>query len=379
MSIYKSNFDYSLGNLEHSFGKKQIGKGGLGYKPSKVIIGGMAFRNIDNPSEIDDENIERLKSQGISNYDQLLESVIDSNKISNDDKVKFYVEQLSDLSILEEKNNEQSKDRELKKNIERYKLEIQKILDSNLEEEYLSFLEKNPEIEPEENEFYNRNEQEANEAIKPKTKDSIEKKNEERGNIFEDDAYTYDDENKILRNLDKDMTEAYNTKDLDPYTDHFLNYIIKILNIDKPIDQLDNDDYKSIVENFLQYIPIDIVKDKTLWELKSFRDNIKSNNSLGSQTMGLTKLNKSPVFNPSTKVKYGDIKFIYNKDDGKWKVENLYFVNDKIMFPIFKNSNFNYYWMFNNKDYIGYYNPLINKNFNPQEIINKNKKKENKN
>ena len=66
--------------------------------------------------------------------------------------------------------------------------------------------------------------------VKPKTKDAIEKKNEERGNIFEEDVYTYDDENNILRNLDKDKTNAYNTKDLEPYSDHFLNYIIKILN-----------------------------------------------------------------------------------------------------------------------------------------------------
>jgi len=34
MSIYKSKFDYRLGNLEHSYGK-----GGLGYKPKPYIIG----------------------------------------------------------------------------------------------------------------------------------------------------------------------------------------------------------------------------------------------------------------------------------------------------------------------------------------------------
>jgi len=63
MSIYKSKFDYRLGNLEHSYGK-----GGLGYKPKPYIIG-KAIKK-ENLTGEEEENIKKGNEEKINTMDE---------------------------------------------------------------------------------------------------------------------------------------------------------------------------------------------------------------------------------------------------------------------------------------------------------------------
>ena len=83
-----------------------------------------------------------------------------------------------------------------------------------------------------------------------------------------------------------------------------------------------------------------------------------------SQIYDKVEKGKKPSFKPF------DVVFKYNNvGNNDWRVENLYAidVNDetKRPIPLLKNNNFKYYWLFGNPDVIGYYNPLLNKNFEP--------------
>lgn len=76
MSIYKTPFDYRLGNLEYC-----IGKGGLGYKPKHYIIGGATEKSDLTEDEVEEikkkneEKIKRLKDETLERELKSLESL----------------------------------------------------------------------------------------------------------------------------------------------------------------------------------------------------------------------------------------------------------------------------------------------------------------
>ena len=191
--------------------------------------------------------------------------------------------------------------------------------------------------------------------------------------------------------IDNDKTNLYNTKDLDAFSDEFKNAMVEIATGDKNIKFSDlknmsieeqNKIMETIKNNFLQYIPIDLIKGNTIYEVKSFKTGI---NKEGYQKMGKTKLEGfgRMVKGNSTKYEFdftddmGKIKNItfsykggnepkikYNKKGEIIKeVDNYKF--DFTDIPILKNNSlgYKYYWLMSNKDITGYINPLQEKNF----------------
>jgi len=102
MSIYKSNFDYSLGNLEHSFGKKQIGKGGLGYKPSNVVIGG-GFN--EDYTEYEPELEIDYSTKSEKELKDIIDEIEKGLSLKRHD-IKYEIEAKADISILNDVINE---------------------------------------------------------------------------------------------------------------------------------------------------------------------------------------------------------------------------------------------------------------------------------
>jgi len=375
MIDYIDNDYYYLGNLINI-----IGKGGLGYKP-RIIKGGMAYTNPDKPSELYDEHIlkfkndERYKDLKIDTLNEYLEAVINSTEITDEKKIEELNKQLSDLEMLKEinKSKGKNKDKELERNINTSLSIINTYFksDDNKEIEALE----NEYKQPENNDFYKRNQEEA------KKKDYINNIDIERGNIFEGDITDYEDDTRILYNIDKDKSTAYNSKELEPYTNEFLKFSLERLGIKKDLKDLTEHDKIKLSRQILTYIPLDIIKDKTLWELKSYNTEISGNYDIynkkkkitqdiqkskmwASQIYDKVEKGKKPSFKPF------DVVFKYNNvGNNDWRVENLYAidVNDetKRPIPLLKNNNFKYYWLFGNPDVIGYYNPLLNKNFEP--------------
>jgi len=340
---------------------------------NRLMIGGMAYPDADNPNEMFDEHILSIKEKypdlNIKTLDEYLEAVIQSELINEDRKISELNKQLSDLEFEKEINDAKGKNKnyELDKNIDKSLNIINKYFEKD-EKREIKALEK-PYYQPETNEFYDRNEKEAENEYPSKTKIGIKEKNTERGDIFENDAIVYDDETQLLYNIDKDKTIPYDTKELEPYTKEFLEYSLKKIGIDKNLNDITEDDMDNLRDKVLKYIPIDVVKDNTLWELKSFGEKIKNYGKYGLQSLSTTKMDTSPIFKNKNEP-YFNVSFKYNKVGDEWRVKNIFTDNG---IPLFKNNNFKYYWMFNNPDGIGYYNPLTNKNFEPIEE-KKNKK-----
>ena len=132
-----------------------------------------------------------------------------------------------------------------------------------------------------------------------------------------------------------------------------------------------------IMEDFLQYVPIDLIKGSTIYEVKSFNNPI---NQKGSQNIGISKL-----FGFTNKSENGDlIKYSFGLTDDERKVENILFTyksgksseikedeegnlyEDEIYkfilkdIPILKNKpdGYKYIWLLSNKDITGYTDPL---------------------
>jgi hypothetical protein len=345
------------------------GRGGLGYKPLPYnMIGGMAYRNPDKPSELYDEHILRFKEEypelHIDTLNQYLDAVINSDKIDEERKINELNKQLSDLEFEKEQNDTKGKykDKELEKNINE-SLEIINNYFQQDENRELKALE-NSYFQPKTNEFYERNDEEAEKENPSKTIIGKTDKDTERGDKFEKDAFVYEEDTHLLYNIDKDKSTAYNSKELEPYTDEFIKYCLKKIGINKDLKDLSDTDKDKLIDKILQFIPVDIVKDNTIWELKSYGKNLTNEYKFGKQSLSITKMDKSVVYNPKINKPYFNVIFKYNKGGDEWRVKNLY-TDEGI--PLLKNSNFKYYWMFNNPDGIGYYNPLKNKNFEPEK------------
>lgn len=374
------------------------GKGGLGYKPTPYnmiggMIGGMAKQNIDT-GRIDHELFEKY---GVDNMEDLIDHVMRSN-LTDKEKYNFLLKEGTDIMIDLKEKADITNNTELKKDVENNTDKIVNLLNDYKKSDYiktdeqkklLKLLKKNN-IDDNINNHFNTSFEEAKNI-----KDNFKDQNIERGNIVEDDIT----KNKLILDIiDDDNTPAYNTKDLHAYNMDFINALIKLERGDPnlvnilDVDKLPQPFKDNLYDKYLQYIPVDIVKGNTIWEIKSFTNKLLQKN--GSQDMSETKIkgfennfwtnvNKSLGDGFSIKsspYKY-DIK--YKNIDGNKKIDNIYFkINSPVSYygkrtkmsfnfdiPIFKQNlgGYNYHWLYDNKDKIGFINPLKKDNFEKLE------------
>jgi len=198
-----------------------------------------------------------------------------------------------------------------------------------------------------------------------------------RGDLTEDDLTDEYNEKKIEENiknkvkqikqpanltiLDGDYSSPKNTKDIKAYNPEFIEVLKNKFGLNN----------NQIVENVLKYIPIDVVKNNTIWEIKSFTDDKKALN-----TFGKTKLEgyKGNIYAPKkgdTKIIKYDFKYA---DDGK-KVKNITFKykdDDKTTksIDILKDNEkgYNYYWYMSNNTGTRYFSPLTNERYEKDEL-----------
>lgn len=365
------------------------GTGGLGYKPTFYnMIGGMAFQNI-NTGKLDHELFEKY---GVDNMNDLIDYVMDSN-LTDGEKYNFLLKEGTDIMIDLKKKAEISNNNELEKEVIDTTDKIVGLLNdfknkgyqkTDEQKELLKAIKKD-DINDEVNPHYDLSFSTAKQI-----KNTFKEQSEERGNIVEDDLT----KNKtILEIIDDDNSTSYNTKDLNAYNLDFINTLLKMTFGDPSIDNITSVEeippniVKLLYDKFLQFVPVDIVKDNTIWEIKSFNKSVLPNNT--SQKMSETKLkgfenkfwtnlNNSLGNGYSIKASPYSYEFKYKENGNEKKIDNIYFkfnapisyygksTGKKFSFdlPIFKTNpkGYDYYWLYDNKDKIGYINPLKKEN-----------------
>jgi hypothetical protein len=351
------------------------GTGGLGYKPSPPFMhglgyshdwmdgsgfhGGMVFKHI-NTGKLTEENLQKYNEQKeeTNEFGDFIPKVAKDKLSTTEEKFKYFNNQLGDLKRLE-RDDPINKDeyRGIRK-------EIKKILK---EPEYKGLVKKDYPVlkgsEGEESYLYNQHHKEAIKSEKDPSKVYYE-----RGNISEKDITDFDEETGILRNLDRDKYQAYDSKDIDAFNDNFIKAILAPLGktpyghkyIDKK--KLDKNDKDYLRKEYLSNFPIDVIKGDTIWELKSYKNKLGDS---GKQVLNKTKIIGTDKF---------PIKYMKD-NNGEIKIKNIYYKHPvtRELIPAFPDNTkgYNYYWMFNNKDKLGYTNPLHNKNFSVVKVLNK--------
>jgi hypothetical protein len=404
------------------------GYGGLGYIPKRRnrMIGGMATEHPDTRKYWH----ELYPEYGVDNMEDLITEFLKSGE-DDDHKVNFLLKEAGDFigdfkqrneeiinqllekskslnpsEYTEEEYNKAIEDEfndviEGIKNIQEHENErlkiahrlITEILKFNTQHEFTP--EQNKKFDliiegkfPYENNPLFKHEDERAVAINPEDE---KLSNLNRGVLTEED---WTNNPTMVEIIDNDKSTLYNTKNLSAYSDEFKNAMVKIAtgDLSKNFDDLKDmsESEKSNIMNyiektFLEFIPIDLVKGNTIYEVKSFSRPL---NQDGYQTLGKTKLQGYDANIKSSKNLKGVLKkneysyqFEFNPDGTKIKniifnfkgrqYSDPVFVNgervekllEKIKFeniPILKNNSndYKYYWLMSNKDITGYINPL---------------------
>jgi hypothetical protein len=185
----------------------------------------------------------------------------------------------------------------------------------------------------------------------------------ERGNISEEQIMKYDIDTGILEDYDGDKSRAFDSKNILAYDPEYIKFLsgnrfdnnwnYQNLPIDKRTKLRDH-----LRNEFLQYYPIDTIKNDTLWELKSYKSPTKNNKT---QDLQQTKIEGQNQY---------ELRYKQN-NKGEWVVDNIY---DKVIkkntLPERQNG-YKYFWGFNNVDGIAEANPLKSSNFIPIPITSK--------
>jgi hypothetical protein len=357
-------------------------KGGNVYmsKSKRKISGGMSFISPDT-EKLSHEEYEKYDVDNMSDY---IRKMIKDGNIAPDEKYNRLLKEFNDLIENEEvlnlfgktiyegdnKNTMKYILKGIEKMEEKYTpTEEQKKIKDELSEKEI--LKNNPHFD----DVYKR----SKELI---LNDEIEIPNNmskdtfipiQRGNISEDD---YTKNPFIFQAVDNDESETKNTKDYSAYNPEFIDTLVNNItsgkikslnNLSSKGEILKGEILKDIEETYLKYVPIDIIKGNTLWELKSYGENIipsvienkgKKIINNGQQHMEKSKL-----------IGYKDYKgnqlYSFDIDEGEEKVKNIYFHNDGKKIPILKNNHngYKYYWLYDNKDISGTINPLKKENY----------------
>lgn len=358
------------------------------YIKGKGICGGMVY---DLPHDkLSDENI-LLNSANIDlnttdigdlvhSYSYLAQQVggKDFNK-----RINWLVEKLNDINDIEktEKNkgiinlnfdeDEKGYMTDVKVNADRLaifdanRLAVDKVLSNYAKEgkfklggkEHSNIKSKVSEFEknyPEKNPFFEEYHKEAKEDLKT-GKYPTDTVDTRRGDISEEFSINNDSLTRQFRNIDTNDSPLYNSKDDTPYTEEFLD---KIAPDWVPTTSKELKQYNKEITKQLGFFPIDGIKIGTtdygtLWELKSYSAPLESKG--GKQKLSLSKIEGRAGY---------EIK--YQKNGKDFVIENVYY--EGIPTLPYKPLGYKYFWAFDNKDRIGYANPLTKKaGFRPIE------------
>jgi hypothetical protein len=198
-------------------------------------------------------------------------------------------------------------------------------------------------------------------------KEKNQKIAEEAGNVNEEYV---EKRRRFLSSIDGDKSTPHNSKSLLAYDVKFRKILDKIYN---ELSEDEKDEYKDekgrskyvfLRNKFLKYFPIDFIKNKTLWELKSHSDNkekyqpYSTNKIEGYYGIG------NPIYN-----------IVYTTKNGERRVENITFTY-KLPDGTFKTINtlphrktgYNYLTSFNTEFGNTYYNALGDEDFEKTKI-----------
>ncbi len=330
---------------------------------NKIIIGGMAERAIQNGE---------IKSflfiyYNVDNWNDLLIKIRNDRNISNIEKINLLENELGDIKNLindEDNIDEINKilGRETLCKIKNELIEYYKVVSTEIELILSNAINNKPNLY-----FDIINIKAVNKQIKYKLDDI----NVIRGEINEDEIT--EKQGIKLSIIDNDYSKGYNTKNFSAYDEKFIKILINAFTINgkEPQNQM-------IINQILKFVPVDIIKDNTIWEIKSLNDSNKDSNSI--------KDTKLKGFENKKNVSIGDIlidgtigfKFEFTPD-GK-KVKNIIFSltgkigynkkpiydpNDiNIKIPILKENpnGYDYYWYMSNSSGDRYYSPLTDQN-----------------
>jgi hypothetical protein len=180
-----------------------------------------------------------------------------------------------------------------------------------------------------------------------------------RGDISEEKIIDYDIDTGILSDYDGNKNNAFNSKDIFGYNENYIKKLLKKNNFNQSINIEDitkelNDKIRNL---YLQYYPVDVIKDGTIWELKSYSKPTKtSGNYHNNQEMQRTKIEGT-----------GRYQILYNQlANGKWVIGNIYDTKENMKTLPDRPDGYKYYWGYNSKDGIANTNPLESPNFRPQ-------------
>jgi hypothetical protein len=175
---------------------------------------------------------------------------------------------------------------------------------------------------------------------------------------------------KLLQDIDHDKSQPLNSKDRKSLNSEFVK---TLFNENKDKFSNPNEVMDHIKNEVTKYYPIDIIKNNTLWELKSFSKETNPN-KIREHSMSESKIaghNKYKIkyintgTNESPKYKIDNIYYETN-----WNPEKNHFSSKKSFIPTLpvKPNGYDYYWLFNNLDRVAYKNPLMDEKFKPTLI-----------
>jgi hypothetical protein len=324
---------------------------------NKIIVGGMAERAIQT-GEI---NSFLFTYYDVNNWDDLLIKVRNDNNITNDNKINLLGNELGDIEhLLNDENNIDEPNKILGKEILlKIKNELEKHY--NVPSLTIELILLNAKI-LKSNSYYNVIHEKASKYI-------FDDINVKRGEINEDEIT--EKQSIKLSIIDNDNSTGYNTKNFNAYDPKFIDILKNIftLNDKKPSNSI-------IINHILKYVPVDIVKNNTIWEIKSLDDFNKNYNSIKTTKLkGYTNnnisiagilINGKMSFNFEFTVDGKKVKNIIFELIGKKQIrivrgKLIYEPNDiNIKIPILKENpnGYDYYWYMSNSTGDRYYSPL---------------------
>jgi hypothetical protein len=392
------------------------GKGGLGYKPSPPFMhglgydynlmdgmgikGGMSMENpqfrkerdtnydynkeeydkdedLDEPPILLGDNIKYDEDGNVINTNVERLSKIENmiNKGEYDDAYERIIFELTDLFDIQnyiKKHVNNPIDNERYKYSQQLENKLQKLAEKIPDFEEEGLLDDIQKMKQESENKYALVKNETEKFIEHQTanltpKEKNQKIAEEAGNVNEEYV---EKRRRFLSSIDGDKSTPHNSKSLLAYDVKFRKILDKIYN---ELSEDEKDEYKDekgrskyvfLRNKFLKYFPIDFIKNKTLWELKSHSDNkekyqpYSTNKIEGYYGIG------NPIYN-----------IVYTTKNGERRVENITFTY-KLPDGTFKTINtlphrktgYNYLTSFNTEFGNTYYNALGDEDFEKTKI-----------
>ena len=304
------------------------------------MIGGMVETNIDT-GKLQSYLMDIYKTD---NWDKLFNKIKNDDGLTDNQKKNLLLNELGDVIFYnyDEESNSQikSQSRDLFKDISNYLKNNLSVTETDIENIKSKAKAKAKDSEYE-NPYFNKMNELANFD------------HETRGNMTEDNLGVNQPANLSI--LDKDNSEVKNTKDLSAFNQNFIKVLREDFNL--------TDD--EIKEKVLKYFPVDIIKDNTIWEIKSYGDKNKSSNDFQ-----LTKL-KGFTGDVSKNGILRQFEYVFNyTDDGK-KVKNIIFKygdGNKINVLKKNDDGYDYYWYLSNKTGTRYFSPLKDEKYKEEAI-----------